>query len=348
MDMISEELKPSDISSILDSLSIPFNGKGWQTIKSPIREERNASFGLNDETGAWKDHSTGETGDIITLIERINHMDTKTAIQWLKRKIDLPEGTRTAPEPRKEPVPSYLPFYYVERSLGNYEANTLIKWMATLPGWDLQRAEATARKYYVGTSADGWAIFWQVDAENKLRSGKMMVYDETGHRVKDGYSQDWIHSKLKRSGQLQDFELVQCFYGLHLVDDKPVAIVESEKTAIIASEYLPQFTWMAAGQLQGISEYKMRSLKNRKVVLFPDIGCFDQWQEKALELAHIADIQVSDLLEKNASDETNGYDLADYLITFDLRDFSPHGWNPFTGEIFDSRGYPRSWDNIAV
>lgn len=249
------------------------------------------------------------------------------------------------PEPIPEPVASYLPFNYVSRSLAKYEANALIKFIGLLPGWDLQRAKAAAKKYYCGTSSDGWAIFWQVDTDKKVRSGKLMKY-ENGHRVKDGYSQDWIHSKLKRSGHLNDFELVQCFYGLHLIDDRPVAIVESEKTAIIASEYLKQFTWLATGQLNGINEYKMRSLKGRKVVLFPDIGCFDLWNEKALELSHITEIQVSDLLEKNASDETKGYDLADYLIKFDLRDFSPHGWNPFTGEIFDSRGYPANWDDI--
>ena len=173
-----------------------------------------------------------------------------------------------------------------------------------------------------------------------------MAYDEAGHHLKDRYSQDWIHSKLKRSGHLKEFELVQCFYGLHLLDQKPVAIVESEKTALIASEYLRDVTWMASGQLNGINEYKMLALRGRKVVFFPDIGCYDQWNDKALEFAGICDISVSTLLERKAPDQHKGYDLADYLIEYDLRDFSPHGWNPFTGEIFDSRGYPADWDNI--
>ncbi len=263
-------------------------------------------------------------------------------------ELDLAGLLYSPPEPQKPPIPSYLSFNYVERSLGNYEANTLIEWIASLPGWDMQRAEAIAQKYYVGTSSDGWAIFWQVDADKKVRSGKMMKYSEDGHRVKDDYSQDWIHSKLKRSGHLDEFELVQCFYGLHLLDDRPIAIVESEKTALIASEYLKQFTWMATGQLNGINDFKMRSLKGKKVVLFPDIGAFDQWNEKALEMANIADVQVSDLLEKKAPKEHKGYDLADYLIQYDIRDFSPHGWNPFTGEIFDQRGYPADWDEISI
>lgn len=277
------------------------------------------------------------------------------------------------PVPSKPPRPSTLPYKYVERSQGNYGANTLISWLTGLPGWDWQRAESVARMYKVGTGAgdvQGWAIFWQIDHENKVRSGKMMKYNKNGHRAKDGYSQDWIHSKLARSGKLSEFELVQCLFGLHIANDsKPVAIVESEKTAIICSQYLPVFHWLASGQLHGINEYKLRPLRGRSITLFPDIGAFDLWSQKASELSHIGNLQVSKLLERNASDENKGFDLADYLIRFDLNRFksgesgksgssekvfsfttdqAPHGFNMWTGEIFDSRGYPEEWDNLNL
>lgn len=265
--------------------------------------------------------------------------------------IDLSNALYSPPEPIQQPVPSYLPFKYVERSLSKYEANTLIKWMATLPGWDQQRAEAVARLYKVGTATKrkdnaGWPIFWMIDDSGRVRSGKLMKYGSDGRRSKDEYANDTIESILKRNGKLSDFESVKCFYGLHLLDHKPVAIVESEKTAIIASQYFPQFTWMASSQLRGITEYKMQALRGCKVVLFPDIGCYDQWFDKALEFAGIADITVSSFLEENAPDQHKGYDLADYLTQYDIRDFSPHGWNPYTGEIFDQRGYPASWDDV--
>lgn len=313
-----------------------------------------------------------ETGDY--LPDDIGRCDREISCGYHKppreADLDISRTLYSPPEPPKEPVPSYLPLEYVERSQGNYERNTLINWLATLPGWSWDIATDVARLYRVGTSKDGWAIFWQIDDQMKVRSGKMMAYSDDGHRIKEGYSQDWIHSKLKRSGHLEAFELVQCFFGLHIVDDsKPVAIVESEKTAIIASQYLPQFHWIASGQLHGINEYKMRALKGRKVALFPDIGAFDQWNEKAQELGHIADIKVSNLLERNASEENKGYDLADYLIQFDLEAFksgesgksevqtkhyfftdsqAPYGYNPYTGEIFDSRGYPADWDEIKA
>jgi len=266
--------------------------------------------------------------------------------------IELSDSLYSPPKQQKtEPPIHILPEYLLKATQRKYEANTFVKWLGTLPGWDTDRAEAAARLYKVGTGSkdvEGWAIFWQIDDKGKIRSGKLMKY-HNGHRVKEGYSQDWIHSKMKKAGLLKNFELVQCFFGLHIVDDsKPIAICESEKTAIIASQYLPQFHWLAAGQLHGINQHKLKSLRGKSITLFPDIGAFDLWTEKAGEYSGMANMQVSDLLETKAPDEHKGYDLADYLIQFDIRDFSPHGYNPYTNEIFDKRGYPRCWDDVKA
>jgi hypothetical protein len=60
----------------------------------------------------------------------------------------------------------------------------------------------------------------------------------------------------------------------HLLRDntKMVAIVESEKTAIIASIYLPDMIWLACGGCGNLSLKLCEPLKGRKVVLFPDAG----------------------------------------------------------------------------
>lgn len=230
--------------------------------------------------------------------------------------------------------PSTIPFRYLKRSKCNYGNNSLINWLSTLPGWRKDIAESVARDYHIGTGrgkVENWPIFWQVDNNMKVRSGKLMKY-ENGHRVKNGYSQDWVHAILKRKGKFKRFELVQCFFGLHLLNDKPIGLVESEKTALIASVYFPELTWMAAGQLHGVNEYKMKPLKGKRVVFFPDIGAYELWSEKAQELNHLADIKVSDLLERNANDENKGYDLADFLINFPLAKFR---LNFKTGRIYN-------------
>lgn len=90
----------------------------------------------------------------------------------------------------------------------------------------------------------------------------------------------------------------------------PIAIVESEKTAIIASIYLPEFIWLACGSLTNLTADKCRVLEGRKVILFPDLNCFEKWGEKAKQLqARLScSITVSDLLERKSTeaDKTNG------------------------------------------
>jgi len=99
--ILSDELTPRDIETVLHRLGIEPNGRtdsnGWTTIKSPLRDERNPSFGINLQTGAWKDHGTDESGDLVTLAERVQNFDTKQAITWIKEQTDLSGVLYAAP-----------------------------------------------------------------------------------------------------------------------------------------------------------------------------------------------------------------------------------------------------------
>ncbi|MEX0906245.1 MAG: AAA family ATPase [Balneolaceae bacterium] len=99
---ISDELTPNDIQAVSHQLGIELNdrpgGDGWITTLSPLREEKNPSFGFNVNTGAWKDHSTGDTGDLVNLAEVINRMDRKEAVQWIKEQTDLGGALYTPPK----------------------------------------------------------------------------------------------------------------------------------------------------------------------------------------------------------------------------------------------------------
>jgi hypothetical protein len=167
-------------------------------------------------------------------------------------------------------------------------------------------------------------VFWQIDTQGKVRTGKIILYSPTtGKRVKEPYSHvNWAHKALKQPV----FELMQCLFGSHLLIDetKPVAIVESEKTAVIASVYLPQFIWVAVGSLTNLNAEKCRILNGRTITLFPDLNGFDKWSKKAKELSHLAIFTVSDLLERKATEaeRKQGYDLADYLIKYDYKAFA--------------------------
>ena len=150
----------------------------------------------------------------------------------------------------------------------------------------------------------------------------MLYSPTTGKRVKEPFNHiTWVHKALKQP----EFELRQCLFGEHLLQDitKPVAIVESEKTAVIASVYLPQFIWLAVGSLTNLNAEKCNILKGRTVTLFPDLNGFEKWSSKAKELSHIATFNVSDLLERKATEaeREQGFDLADYLIKLEVKAF---------------------------
>lgn len=177
------------------------------------------------------------------------------------------------------------------------------------------------KRYKVGTSKywDGATVFWQTDNQNKVRTGKIMLYNpETGKRIKEPYNHvTWVHSVLHKG----DYNLKQCFFGEHLLPEeksRPVALVESEKTAIIASYYLPQFLWIASGGKNGCFNVNSLSvLAGRSVVLFPDLGATDYWQSKiGLMKSYGIEVRMFDYLEANATENERkeGYDIADYLL----------------------------------
>ena len=176
--------------------------------------------------------------------------------------------------------------------------------------------------YALGATKNGSIIYWQIDTKGKVRTGKVMKYDpDTGHRVKDGGGINWIHAIMKKQGLLpDDYHLVQCLFGEHLLKMYPtkvVALVESEKSALIASAVYPDYIWLATGGKSQLSIDKLKVLQGRTVVMFPDVDGFEYWNNKAKEVEAIGcKVVVSDLLEKNATDEdrANKIDIADWLI----------------------------------
>lgn len=223
---------------------------------------------------------------------------------------------------------STIPIEYLKKSLCHYQSNNLVQFLLSKLGSD--ELEKTVNQYLIGTSKhwNGSTTFWQIDQNGHIRTGKIMHYNpNTGHRTKQPYSLiTWVHKVLK----LENFQLSQCFFGEHLLSiypDKQISVVESEKTAIIASVYFPQFIWLATGGKNGCkwtSQEVFKVLKGRKVILWPDINAYDDWAKRAEALKnHGYHVAVSDLLEKNASEKerASGWDLADFLIQFSLNEF---------------------------
>ena len=211
---------------------------------------------------------------------------------------------------------SYIGIDLVQKSLKTDKTNYFNDFLTEYFGKII--ANQLIEKYKIGTAKywNGATVFWQIDSVNNVRSGKIMLYNAvTGKRVKEPYNHiNWVHSVLN----LKEYNLKQCFFGEHLIKNntKPIAITESEKTAIIASVFFPDFVWLAAGSISNLTNEKFENLKDKKVVLFPDLKAYDKWKQIATTISNVSVIRVSNYLEVNASDDDKklGLDLADYLI----------------------------------
>ena len=177
-----------------------------------------------------------------------------------------------------------------------------------------------------------WVVFMHADLEGKLHTGQMMRYeirDGEPRRVRAGYANDWLHTMVDEDVA---FEYTQTLFGGHSLNCFPsakVGVVESEKTAVIASIYFPDMAWVSVGSESNLTAYDsscsiMKPLRNREVVLFPDLGAEDSWTTKMQTLRkHGFDCSIASLLHLSSGAEVDdGLDLADFLLRWSVDDFN--------------------------
>ena len=193
-----------------------------------------------------------------------------------------------------------------------------------------EELQAASEIFHLGTTKDKRVVYWQIDAEGRVRDGKLMAYDERCHRVKPGEhdtrsSVSWAGYELRQCGLLdKDWEATHCLFGLHQLNSRPddtVCIVEAEKTAVICSQKFKDCIWMAAGGLEQLSLDKLRPLVGRQVIIYPDTDpegeAFRKWYEitwRAMSELEM-EIAICDVLEKNATPEQKEakIDLVDFI-----------------------------------
>lgn len=211
----------------------------------------------------------------------------------------------------------FIPDEYVTRSVSFHRDSSFTAYLNTI--LDPFIVEGLVDEYKLGVTKDGAVIFFQIDEEGRCRSGKVMKYDPvTGHRIRDGRSAcriTWVHVLMKQQGLLhEEWDLSQCLFGEHLLQRYPcktVALVESEKTAVICAGLLPEYVWLATGGKNNLGK-KLDCLAYRKVVVYPDVDAYDYWCE---QLAEYSNIRVSDLLQRVKGPGDEKMDLADWLLT---------------------------------
>lgn len=240
----------------------------------------------------------------------------QVSADWSRRQDWRPQRTplRLIPPPQAKPLCTITP-ELVTRSQ-SYRHNLAFFLMRLFRSHDEAPLKEVLDAYRVGATKDRRTIFWQIDAQGRVRTGKIMAYNETtGHRQG---SPTWTHTLMKKQGSLPaDWQLSQCLFGEHLLNtpdnrQMPVALVESEKTALIAATIYPAFVWLATGGCGNLKADTARVLTGRNVVVFADTGSFAKWTEivRSFNFAHF---RVSDILEGKGYPAN--YDIADLIMS---------------------------------
>ena len=312
------------IERILDTAKIEEVVSDFVTLKKkgvrylglcPFHDDRHlGSFVVYPKGNCFKCFKCDAKGGVVDFLMMHEHLSYPDALRWLGKKYsietDMTDFNYTPPPPRPLPPPLpmlVLPDSMVKARMRGIDDNILVRWLRMGINWDTmqrKRIDEVLTDYRIGHSQkNGMTIFWQIDNEGKVRTGKMMLYKADGHRDKtEGkYTFDWIHSALFRDKRHPEYdedkqEMKQCYFGMHLLNaykvknvDQAVCIVESEKTAVImAAAYgnNAKQVWMACGGLENLNRDKLKPIidQGRRIVLYPDRDGVEKWRQKAQQL----------------------------------------------------------------
>ena len=293
-----------DVISDFDDVKLRKKGARYEGICPFHADKGYGNFSVYPRGNCYKCFKCGAKGGVVEFLKAHENLSFPDAIRWLGRKYSIPVDDvpfdYTPPPPRPKPAP--LPMLEIPDGMvrpGRLEQDNLVRWIRIIP-WDgAQRAriDKVLAEYKVGHSRKGYTVFWQIDNEGIVRTGKMMLYypadhEKAGHRDKETrYNFTWVHTTLNHLHLIDTSkaEMKQCLFGLHLLDAYPnaeVKIVESEKTAVLmAIAYGNHATqvWMSCGGAENLTRDKLSPIikAGRRITIYPDRDKVGEWTDRA-------------------------------------------------------------------
>lgn len=254
----------------------------------------------------------GADGDAVDFLTKHEGLSFPDAIRYLGKmtciEVDNVPVNYTPPPPPPPPPPlpdMVMPREWVLKLNRKHYDNNFIRWLYSLPWSDEARArlQQTLWQYCVAGTRNGWVMFWQIDEQGVVRCGKMMLYQDDGHRNKEKKNHPrWLYNQPGHYNERGDYipgprdilkpdehRILHPLFGMHLLNKHPdavVNVVESEKTAVIMANYYGQpdaQLWMACGGLSWLDDNldSMQPLidQGRTVWLWPDRDGVEKWQQ---------------------------------------------------------------------
>lgn len=274
----------------------------------PFHDDHKPSLHVNAAKGIWKCFACGVGGDAVEFVKMHEGCNYPEALQKLADMFNIYTDTNpyTARQPQVRPQMTktekprqqahergYIPLHVVVRSL--YYRGRLYSYLTQII--DKCTLESVWGEYCVGATRDGKEIFWGYTSTESAKAhgmeyGKRMNYGTDGHRIKGDCKgiHTQVLARMKKDGlwpqdYAPDFDPV--LFGGQLIaryPGRPVAIVESEKSALVGACYLPQYTWCAVGGKDGLKAEMLAPCKGHDVYLYPDMDARQLWSDKAVEL----------------------------------------------------------------
>lgn len=211
--------------------------------------------------------------------------------------------------------------------------------------FDADTAKRVVSDYALG-SIDGKTICWNITPDGRVLGGKVIAFDVNG-RIKN----QWLESMMathsyddislmgwyvKETGFQNDVTSISDFlssdlgtgdlpyiykeipslFGLHLTKtypDRPIAITETHRAALIGYALQPSMNWLATGcNVMDMDINILRPLKGQSLVVFPSNHSYYDWRKVANEV-DFCNIIVSDMMESTSTDWVQ--DIGDLLLS---------------------------------
>lgn len=235
-----------------------------------------------------------------------------------------------------------------------YEKTTVpsMRYRNGLSSYLLERYGEDVREHLdawdIATDGQGNCVFWYRDETGELATAKVVPYSsETAKRRKRDQSPiawtsngkqvrvDCLFGLVKGTNKETQEAVVVSFssskgftaplYGAQFLTeetlDVPVVLVESEKTAVVGSLFLPEFVFVATGGANGLTREKAQALAGRDVLVLLDADSAGKRSEesvvdvlRSVGARPIVELDGKSLAAVLFPEADDGADLADYYL----------------------------------
>lgn len=325
----------------------PRNGLMWGLC--PFHNEKTPSFAVYPKSsryprGSFHCFGCGRGGKNPIDFLLLMNMDFRSAVKTLAHDAGIPfpyeEGsdevridstvdTKPLQKPYRnvppEPQPEYLPMKRIESSARIADRSNLFRYLVNRFPRYLEVIRKVFWDYRIGCSqsyqlngCNACSTFPMIDEKGNCHRLKIIPYPlDNHHRIK---SLDKKGDIIQRSGK--GTKLI--YFGSHLLNrypNKPIALVESEKTALVGQIFFDKFLWIATGGKGNLKHHHASFMKGRILNLFPDVdGLMDDnkgvsWIKAADELrADGHTVLIADSLLRQC-DPNGKDDICDIILS---------------------------------